>query len=77
MIEAIIPGTITGIQVKEGDIVEKDQAILYLEAMKMRNEIRSPINGKIESLNVKLNQKVTKGDMLVIIKPLKESQTEG
>lgn len=76
MIEALIPGTITGIQVKEGDIVEKDQTILYLEAMKMRNEIRSPINGKIESLNVKLNQKVTKGDMLVIIKPIKESQTE-
>ena len=71
LIQAIIPGSITGIQVKEGDIVEKDQTLLYLEAMKMRNELRSPINGRIETINVRINQKVTKGDLLMVIKPIK------
>ena len=76
MIEAIIPGTITAITVKEGEEVEKDQTILYLEAMKMRNEIRSPIDGKIESINVRLNQRVKKGDILIIIKPVREPQPQ-
>lgn len=75
VIQAIIPGTITSIQVKEGEAVEKDQTILYLEAMKMRNEIRSPINGRVETLNARMNQRVKKGDLLVIIKPLKESNS--
>lgn len=72
MLQAIIPGTITGIQVKEGEIVEKDQVLLYLEAMKMRNEIRSPITGRVDTINVRFNQKVTKGDMLAIVKPITE-----
>lgn len=72
MLQAIIPGVITGIQVKENEIVEKDQVLLYLEAMKMRNEIRSPITGRIDTINVKMNQKVTKGDMLIIVKPITE-----
>lgn len=72
IIQAIIPGTITSILVKEGEIVDRDQTILYLEAMKMRNEIRSPIHGKVESINVRLNQRVSKGDLLLIIKPIKE-----
>ena len=72
MLQAIIPGTITGIQVKEGEIVEKNQVLLYLEAMKMRNEIRSPITGRVDTINARLNQKVTKGDMLAIVKPIIE-----
>ncbi len=72
ILQAIIPGVITGIQVKEGEIVEKDQVLLYLEAMKMRNEIRSPITGRIDTISVKLNQKVSKRDMLVIVKPITE-----
>ena len=72
IIHAIIPGTVTGIQVKEGEKVEKDQTLLYLEAMKMRNEIRSPITGRVESINVRMNQKVAKDDLLLILKPLKE-----
>jgi biotin carboxyl carrier protein len=69
IIYALIPGTVTGISVKEGDSVEKDQTLLFLEAMKMRNEIRSPITGKIETISVKIGHKVSKGDLLVIIKP--------
>ena len=69
-IQAMIPGSITEIAVHEGDRVEKDQPIIYLEAMKMRNEIRSPITGNIETINVKEGQRVTKGDLLIVISPI-------
>lgn len=68
-IQAMIPGTVTDIPVNEGDSVKKDEPIIYLEAMKMRNEIRSPISGIIETINVSTNQKVTKGDLLIVISP--------
>lgn len=70
IIYAMIPGIVTGIPVTIGQQVEKDQPILYLEAMKMRNEIRAPIQGKIESINLSLNQRVSKGDLLLVITPV-------
>lgn len=73
-IHAMIPGTVTDIPVKEGDRVEKNQSIIYLEAMKMRNEIRSPTYGRIESINVKINQKVTKDILLIVISPLPKEE---
>lgn len=33
--------------IKEGDVVEKDQVLFILEAMKMFNEIKSPVTGKV------------------------------
>lgn len=33
--------------VEEGDVVEKDQVLFILEAMKMFNEIKSPVAGKV------------------------------
>ena len=38
----------------------------------MRIEIRSPITGRVDTINARLNQKVTKGDMLAIVKPIIE-----
>lgn len=39
--------------VKVGDIVEVDQVICIVEAMKMINEIKSPVKGKIREILVK------------------------
>ncbi len=33
--------------VKEGDIVEKDDVLCTIEAMKMMNEVKSPTSGKV------------------------------
>ena len=71
-IHAMIPGTVTEIPVKNGDSVEKNQPIIYLEAMKMRNELRSPIKGIIDSINVKVNQRVSKDDLLLVIVPVSD-----
>ena len=47
-----IPGKVVSIDVKVGDIVEKGQTILILEAMKMQNEISSPVSGVVEDIFV-------------------------
>lgn len=68
-IEATIPGTIVDILVNQGDQVVVGQPLLYLEAMKMRNEIRSPIEGVVEGMYVTVGQKVTKNHTLVVVEP--------
>ena len=44
---APLPGVILTILVKEGDDVNKGQPVAIMEAMKMENEIESPISGKV------------------------------
>ena len=62
-----MPGTITNILVKEGDNVKKGQVLAILEAMKMENEIISPVDGTIKSVNVEKGQNVNLGDVIVVI----------
>ena len=66
-IAAFIPGTIQKIFVREGDHLEEGQAILILEAMKMRNEILCPVSGTIRSIHVSEGNHVPKNKLLVEI----------
>ena len=49
-VSANIPGKVVTVEVKEGDVVEEGQVILILEAMKMQNEIKAGIDGKVEKI---------------------------
>ena len=44
-IKAPMPGTILDIKVQNGEKVSKGQVLAILEAMKMENEIMSPVDG--------------------------------
>ena len=66
-IHAQIPGLINQIFVQEGDIVEKKQKLFILEAMKMENEINSPVKGKVEYIACKVGDKIEKGDLIMEI----------
>ena len=44
---APLPGTVIEIFVKPGDQIEAGQVVLVIEAMKMKNSIRSTRAGKI------------------------------
>ena len=68
LIKAFIPGNIRGIFVKEGDKVLTGQKLLILEAMKMENEILAPMDGIIKKINVELNGKVSKDQILIELK---------
>lgn len=64
-IKAPMPGLIVKIHLQIGDPVEKGQAILNFEAMKMENQLKSPGNGVIKHIRVQTGDKVEKGQLLV------------
>ena len=59
-----MPGQIVEVFVKAGDAVEAGQEVCSLEAMKMKNVIRSHRNGVIASVDVTPGQAVAHGDIL-------------
>lgn len=62
---AAIPGTIMEIFVEEGSDIEADQPLLILEAMKMRNIIKHPMDAKVKKIHVKSGDIVSKNQLLV------------
>ena len=62
---APIPGTLVSIAVKEGDSVTPGQELCLLEAMKMKNAIRSTRAGSIAKIFVKAGDRVSQGQALV------------
>ncbi|MFO7924951.1 MAG: acetyl-CoA carboxylase biotin carboxyl carrier protein subunit [Bacteroidales bacterium] len=66
-IASFIPGTILKLYVSEGQCVKKGDNLLILEAMKMQNLIKSPIEGIIKSINLKEGERVPKGKIMIEI----------
>ena len=62
---APLPGTVIEVFVKAGDQIEAGQVILVIEAMKMKNSIRSVRAGKIIEVLVDANQTVAHKQILV------------
>ncbi|MBT3387202.1 MAG: biotin/lipoyl-binding protein [Desulfobacula sp.] len=62
-----MPGTIFQVHVKEGDDVVEGQELLVLEAMKMENPIVSTAEGKVQAVNVKVDDKVATKQLLLVI----------
>jgi biotin carboxyl carrier protein len=69
-VKAPMPGLITRIEVKIGEIVQPGQGLLVLEAMKMENEIRSSSNCIIKEIKVSDRMTVEKDQELFIIESL-------
>jgi biotin carboxyl carrier protein len=65
MIRSFIPGTIRDIFVSPGQNVRKGELLLILDAMKMQNRLKCPIDGKIKSIAVKKGDRVSKGVLLI------------
>lgn len=68
IIKAPMPGKIIDVLVREGAQVLRGEPLVILEAMKMQNEIISPVNGVIAKVNARSNTSVMKDDPLVEIK---------
>ena len=64
-IVAVIPGNIQKIMAKEGDEVSAGTPLLILEAMKMRNEILSPLNGVVLKIHVSEGEMVPKSHLII------------
>lgn len=62
---APIPGKIIQLLVSKGEKVSKNQELLILEAMKMRNRIFAPIDGKVAEVHVKKDENVSQDQILI------------
>ena len=62
---APLPGTIVEVFVKPGEQVEVGKIVLVIEAMKMKNSIRSTRTGKIAEILVRAGQTVAHKQALV------------
>ncbi len=67
-IKAPMPGLIVKLLVNEGDSVTQGQGVIVVEAMKMENEIASPVDGTIKAIKVEPGQAVNKNDLMIVIK---------
>jgi biotin carboxyl carrier protein len=65
MILSFIPGTVLEIFVSPGQQVKKGELLLILDAMKMQNRLRCPMDGTIKSIPAKEGDRVSKGTLLI------------
>ena len=63
-VRAPLPGVIRKLMRKAGDVVEANEPIMMLEAMKMENEIKTPVAGTIAEIFVVEGDSVNTGDDL-------------
>lgn len=64
---ARLPGKVTGILRGPGEAVREGEGVLVVEAMGMENEVRSPQDGTVVEIAVRVGQAVEGGAMLAII----------
>ena len=67
-VKAPMPGKIIDVLAREGAFIQRGEPIVILEAMKMQNEILSPVSGTITKIAVKPNSNVMKDDLIAEIK---------
>ena len=68
-VTAPMPGMLVRYEKKVGDKVKVGETLLVLEAMKMYNNIPSPVEGTVVSTPLKDGDSVGKGDILIVVKP--------
>lgn len=66
-VTAPVNGNVWKILVKEGDVVQKDQQIMILEAMKMEIDVVATANGTISKILTEPNKAVDEGQVLAVI----------
>lgn len=65
IILSFIPGTVLNIFIETGDTVKKGDDLMILDAMKMQNKLKCPMDGKVKSIAVEKGAKVSKGTVLI------------
>jgi biotin carboxyl carrier protein len=64
IVKAVMPGIVREVMAAPGQVVEKGEALLILEAMKMQNEVRAAEPGTVRAVFVKAGETVDKGARL-------------
>src|SRR5688572_28564378 len=64
-IKAPMPGLVLDVRAKEGDSVKKGDALVVLQAMKMENILKSPVDAIVKKVHVKKDDVIEKNQLLV------------
>lgn len=67
-ITTAMPGTVVKLKSKKGDKVKAGDTVLIVEAMKMENEIHTPIEGTIEEIYVSEGDMVNPDEVLIKVR---------
>jgi biotin carboxyl carrier protein len=67
VVAAPMPGRVTRVLVSAGQEVVGGEPLLTLEAMKMENQLRSPVAGTVHEVTAEAGQVVATGDKLVVV----------
>jgi len=67
VIKAPMPGLVLRLEVEEGQEVTHGMGLVVLEAMKMENEIRASVAGRVRKVHVVAGQAVEKGAVMLVI----------
>lgn len=67
MLQAEVTGTVWKIEVREGDSVVEDQALVVLESMKMEIPVSAPFAGTVLRVLVQEGEAVVEGQDVVVI----------
>ncbi len=62
---SFIPGTISEVNVRKGSKVKEGEVLALLEAMKMKNQVLAPFDGKVKAVYVKSGQIVPKNFLMI------------
>lgn len=65
ILQSPIAGTILSVAVSPGDVVELNQVLMVMEAMKMETNIAAPNAGTIKSVHISAGDTVKQGQPLV------------
>ena len=60
--------------VSEGQTLKKNDPIITIESDKSSVEIPSNFDGKIKTLKIKVGDKVSEGDLILILESINEAQ---
>lgn len=62
---AQMPGQVIEVRTAQGDVVEKGQTLIVMEAMKMEIRVSAPAGGRVARLLVEVGDVVERGQLLV------------
>ncbi len=66
-IKTMMPGKVVRLIAGVGDVVEKGDAVMVVEAMKMQNDLKAPKAGLVKEIRVSEGSTVSAGDVLAVI----------
>lgn len=67
LLKSSMPGRVVSVLAEVGQVVQKGEPVLVLEAMKMENEVKAPISGTVAEIFVQAGQAVDAGGQLARI----------